>query len=310
MSIVPQPLAPGDLVGVAAPAGFLNQKERFHHGCQILEEMGFEIFEPEKSWPGYGYLADSDQARADELHRLFAHPEVKAVFSLRGGYGSLRLLDKIDISLIRKHPTLFVGFSDITILHNHFYNAAGLVCLHGPGLASLNLCDQSSRERLYHCLRGEWHRSLAENIEIVRKSTEPVSGRLMGGNLSSINTLLGTRWFPDLSGAILLLEDVSEPLYRLDRLLTHLWLSGSVDSVKGVILGQFSDDDTDRLEQIRRSEFVWNRVAELTAGKSIPVWGNFPVGHCARNLTIPLGAGCTMDSITGELHFPANKQHD
>jgi muramoyltetrapeptide carboxypeptidase len=304
MNRFPAPLNPGDLVGVAAPAGYLEQHERFYQGRSIFEEMGFELYEPEKNWPGYGYLADRDQERAAELHRLWANPEIKAIVALRGGFGSLRLLHLLDIALIKKHPKLFVGFSDITVLHTVFFHETRLICLHGPGLASLFQCDQPSRERLYHCLRGEWHRSLNEDIEVVRGG-DPVNGPLLGGNLASLNTLLGTRWFPDLTGAVLLLEDINEPLYRLDRLLTQLWLSGVLNSINGLILGQFSDDQTDPIERQRRHEFVWNRAAELTSGTSIPIWGDFPVGHCRRNLTVPIGADCRMDSRAGRLDFLA-----
>lgn len=304
MNRFPSPLMPGDLIGIAAPAGCLEHHEQFHQGRSILENMGFELYEPEKTWPGYGYLAARDKDRAAELHRLWANPEIKAIVALRGGYGSLRLLHLLDVSLIKKHPKLFIGFSDITVLHAVFVREARLVCLHGPGVTSLSQCDQLSRERLYHCMRGEWHRSLNEDIEVVRGG-DPVCGTLLGGNLASLVTLLGTRWFPDLSGAVLMLEDINEPLYRLDRLLTQLWLSGALGSINGLILGQFGDDQADPVERQRRQEFVWDRAAELTSGSPMPIWGDFPVGHCRRNLTVPVGANCRMNSHEGRLDFLA-----
>jgi len=248
----PPPLSSGDLIGVAAPAGYLVEHDRFHLGCALLRDMGFEIFEPERRWPGYGYLADTDGARREELHRLWSNPEIKAVFALRGGFGCLRLLDKLNLKVIRAHPKMFIGFSDITVLHNHIINETGLMCLHGPGLATLTDCDQASQERLYHCLRGDWLHRLKENVEIVRAAA-PAKGILLGGN--------------------------------------------------GIILGQFSDDSTEPVERLRRNEFVWARVAELTSDKSVPIWGNFPIGHCRRNLTVPLGTPATMDSDTTILHF-------
>ena len=302
MTRLPSPLEPGDLIGVAAPAGYLAEHERYHRGCELIRDMGFEIHEADKKWPGYGYLADTDAARMKELHRLWERQEIKAIFCLRGGFGSLRLLTHLDLDLFRAQPKIFIGFSDITILHNHIIDKTGTMCLHGPGLAALTDCDQPSQERLFHCLTGDWHRNLKENIEVVRPSA-PARGSLMGGNLSSLVTLLGTPWFPRLEGAILLLEDVNEPLYRLDRLLTQLWLSGEVNEINGVILGQFSDDTVEAADRMRRNEFVWARVAELTAAKPVPIWGNFPIGHCRRNLTVPLGAPVTMDSDTGTLHF-------
>jgi len=305
MAIIPPPLAPGDLVGIAAPAGFLPELERYHQGCSIIREMGFEIFEPEKRWPGYGYLADSDEMRLTELHRLWANPDIKAIITLRGGYGSLRILQHLDLTLPARYPKLFIGFSDITVLHNHLYHRTGLVCLHGPGLATLTISDQQSLERLYHCLRGDLLRTMREPVEIVRAG-KPATGPLLGGNLSSLVTMLGTPWFPDLQGAVLLLEDINEPLYRLDRLLTQLHLSGSLNGVSGIILGRFCGDETDPLEQLRTEEFVWARVAELTHSQGMPIWGNFPVGHCRKNLTMPLGVVCTMNSAEANLHFLNN----
>ena len=302
MTVSPAPLTSGDLIGVAAPAGYLVEHDRFHLGCSLIRDMGFEIFEPEKRWPGYGYLADTDEARIEELHRLWSNPEIKAIFSLRGGFGCLRLLDKLSLEVIRAHPKMFIGFSDITVLHNHIVNETGLMCLHGPSLAALTDTDQASQERLYHCLKGDWSHRLQERVEIVRPAA-PAKGILLGGNLSSLVTMLGTRWFPRLQGAIVLLEDINEPLYRLDRLLTQLWLSGVMNDIKGVILGQFSDDSTEPVERLRRNEFVWARVVELTSGRAVPIWGNFPIGHCRRNLTVPLGVTATMDSDTTTLHF-------
>jgi muramoyltetrapeptide carboxypeptidase len=299
---LPSPLCAGDLIGVAAPAGYLAEHERYHQGCELVRQMGFQIYEAEKRWPGYGYLADTDEARIEEFHRLWEHPEVKAIFALRGGFGCLRLLQYLDLGVIRAQPKIFVGFSDITVLHNHIIDKTDTICLHGPGLATLTDSDQASRERLYYCLRGDWHQSLREKIEIVR-AAEPVSGALLGGNLSSLVTLLGTPWFPRLSGSILLLEDVNEPLYRLDRMLTQLWMSTAVNEIRGIILGQFCDDAVEPVERMRRNEFVWTRVAELSGSKPVPIWGNFPIGHCRKNLTVPLGAPTRMDSDTGTLHF-------
>ena len=299
---LPPPLSAGDFIGVAAPAGYLAEHERYYQGCDVLNQMGFQIYEVDKRWPGHGYLADTDEARIEEFHRLWENHRIKAIFALRGGFGCLRLLKYLDLEVIRAQPKIFVGFSDITVLLNHIIDRTGTICLHGPGLATLTDSDQASRERLYHCLRGDWHQRLQEKIEIVR-AADPVSGTLLGGNLSSLVTLLGTPWFPRLSGSILLLEDVNEPLYRLDRLLTQLWMSTEVNDIEGIILGQFCDDTAEPMERMRRNEFVWTRVAELTGSRPVPIWGNFPIGHCRRNLTVPLGAPATMNSDTGTLHF-------
>lgn len=310
MVVIPPALQPGDKIGIIAPAGHLVDRNRFLAGCSIIRQMGFEIAEPEKTWPGYGYLADNDSGRVEEFHRVWATPEIKAVFALRGGYGSLRIIDKLDFELIRENPKFLVGFSDITIMHDSFYRQAGLASLHGPVLSSLVSSETSSLERLYQCLTGNWHKRLHEDIEIIRGGVS-VRGRLRGGNLSSLATLIGTPWEPDFSSCILFLEDCNEPPYRIDRLLTQCRYSGLFDQVAGIIIGDFMDDrDFDRNEKLRRHEFVWNRMSELTDGSSMPIWGNFPIGHCSRNITLPVGVTAIMNSAKRTLEFPVNQDQD
>lgn len=298
---IPPPLRPGDTVAIVAPAGGLIDDERLRNGCSILSEMGFELAVPERLWPGFGYLADTDAARADEMIRAWRDPRVKALIALRGGFGALRLLDRLDFALFARQPKLLIGFSDISILLNLLFQRSGLLCLHGPVITTLPLSDADARERLYQCLIGNWHRHLAERVEIVR-SGKAVTGPLLGGNLSSLVSLLGTPWSPDFSGAVVFLEDVNEPPYRLDRAFTQLARSGQLQRVAGIILGDFSmDRDDDPGRRRDRHEFIWSRVRELTAGSGMPIWGNFPVGHGSRNLALPIGAMVTMDSGRGVL---------
>jgi muramoyltetrapeptide carboxypeptidase len=303
MQIVPPPLIPGDAIAVIAPAGLPADRKKFHIGCAIIEEMGFKIINQEKQWPGFDFFSDRDECRLRELHQTWADPEVKAIIALRGGFGSLRLAGAIDYSVMRENPKLFIGFSDISILLNLIYLHTGLIGLHGPVLTSLGNCDKHTIERLYHCLTGKWYNSLQERVEIIRGGPV-VKGRLLGGNLCSLLTMFGTPVEPQLSGAVLLLEEVNEPLYRLDRLLTQLHLSGKLDDVAGIILGDFSGkDDSKSTEGHRRKEFVWKRVCELTTSSQVPVWGDFPAGHCQKNMTLPVGAQVLMDSSSRSLSF-------
>lgn len=303
MAIIPPPLIPGDKVAIIAPAGNLSNRAHYHIGCSIIGDMGFEIVNREKKWPGLDYLADSDEHRLNEFHKAWADQDVKAIFSLRGGFGSLRLLDKLDMSVISENPKMFVGFSDITILHMSITQETGLIVLHGPVISTLMNSEKDTLERLYHCLTGNWHNSLDEKIEIVRTGPT-VKGKLLGGNLSSLISLLGTAWEPDFSESILFLEDINEPIYRLDRLLTQLHLCGKLKNINGIILGNFTmDNDSNMNERLRLHEFVWNRVCELTADIDVPVWGNFPAGHCRKNITLPIGAPAIMDSSTKSLRF-------
>ncbi len=306
MNTIPPSLVTGDTIAVVAPAGNIQDPKRYHNGCSILREMGFTIFHQEKKWPGEGFLSDHDEMRAEELMAAWCHPDVKAIFALRGGYGSLRILNHLNMDVIRKNPKLFIGFSDITILLNHIAFHAQQICLHGPVISSLASSDKNSIDRLYHCLLGNWHSQLNERVEIIRTAPS-VSGTLMGGNLSSLVTLLGTTLDNSYNGTILFIEDVNEPLYRLDRLLTQFHLSGKFNGVKGIILGDFSNDqEADQREQDRAHEFVWKRLLELVPDADIPIWGNFPAGHTHKNITLPIGARCTMDCSQPSLSFSCN----
>jgi len=303
MQIVPPPLISGDSIAVIAPAGIPADRKKYHIGCSVIEDMGFKIINQEKRWPGFDFLSDRDECRLHELHQTWADPEVKAIIALRGGFGSLRLASTINFDVMRENPKLFVGFSDISILLNLIYLRTGLICLHGPVLTSLGYCDKSSLERLYHSLTGKWYNRLEEKVEILRDGPI-VKGRLLGGNLCSLLTMFGTPVEPQLSGAILFLEDVNEPLYQLDRLFTQFYLSGKFNDVAGIILGDFSSsEDSNSHEELRRKEFVWNRVCELTAHCEMPVWAGFPIGHGIKNITLPVGAQAIMDSSTRSLSF-------
>ncbi|MFV0437710.1 MAG: LD-carboxypeptidase [Desulfopila sp.] len=302
---IPPPLRPGDVVGIAAPAGQIVDQKRFQRGVAILADLGFEPRFPREMWPGPGYLADTDRRRAQELHELIADPEVAAIIAARGGYGCLRLLAHCDTSLWRQHPKALVGFSDISALLNHVVQQTGLLCFHGPVVTSLADLSRDGLERFYACLTGNWQRTISPSrLEVLRADQKVAQGPLIGGNLSTLMTLIGTPYDVDWHGCIVVLEDVGEPLYRLDRMLTQLALAGKLQQVAGLVLGDFTLNNNQELrEKIRSTEYVWQRVLDLSKDGDFPVWGNFPAGHCPENLTLPLGAWASMDSGRGLLSF-------
>ena len=301
----PQPLRPGDCIGIIAPAGQVRDKERVEQGVAILREMGFEVRLPRNLWPGTGYLADTDRNRAVEFHKMWADPEIPALLALRGGFGCLRLLDFLDRVELKKNRKLLIGFSDITILHGALYQANQMISLHGPMLTTLSATSRDSLEQFHACLTGKWNAPIRSRQVEVLRGGDPVCGRLSGGNLSSLTSMLATPLDQGWSNTILFLEDVGEPLYRLDRMLTQLAHCGKLSQPAGIILGDFSmTTDQDPLEKIRFHEEIWTRVLELTETAAMPVWGNFPVGHGADNLTLPHGADAMMDSSKPLLSFP------
>lgn len=302
-AIYPPILQPGDTIGVIAPAGHLNSRERFGRGVGILQEMGFRVKFPREFWPGHDYLADTDARRGEEFNDLYRDPEVKALMALRGGYGCIRMIDRIDPQLVREAPKPIIGFSDITILLNYLYSRTGLVSFHGPVTASLGDSNSEALERLYLCLTGRWSQPIrAGETEILRRGPT-VTAPLVGGNLASLITLLGTAYDFAWDGKIVLLEDINEPAYKVDRMLTQLKLAGKLDRIAGLILGDFAAQHS-RGEKASYLERIWTRALELCENRSLPVWGNFPSGHCPRNMTLPLGAVAEMAGDRALLAFP------
>lgn len=273
---------------MVAPSGpFPN--DRLERGIATLEARGYRVrtFLPPSPT---NYLAGPDEERLDGMHRAFADPEVRAVFAARGGYGAMRLLDRIDWALLAGSGKPLVGFSDITALH------LGLAChgarsVHGPVTTRLGEEPEASLERLFAVLESD---APAPRLEGETVQAGEAEGRLVGGCLSLVASLIGTPWLPPLEGCVLFLEEVEEAPYRVDRLLTHLRLAGVFEAVEGVVLGQMTgcDDATLRGEDVARAI-----LAEL--GK--PILAGVSAGHGACNLAFVHGARARIRD--GALHF-------
>ncbi len=280
----------GDTIGLAPVAGPW-QEDKFVRGVGILAEFGFKVKTPARKQ--YNYLAGSDRFRLNTLHELWRDPEVKAVMAIRGGYGCLRLLERLNFNLIRQNPKILVGFSDVTVLLTAIWQQTGLVTFHGPMLTTLEITDKDSRRDLFKRLtEPEPYTLRPDNIRILRKGT--AHGRLVGGNLTTISHLLATPAEPVLKNNIFFIEDVGEAPYRIDRMLTQLMMSGRFNTVSGLILGNFSNCGETKL--------IRQRVLELLPAH-IPVWADFPVGHTSSNRTLPVGVMATMDEDSGSLRF-------
>ncbi len=299
---IPQPLKKGDTVGIIAPSGQLQQPELFQSGIKILKEMGFRVKFPRELWPGKSYFADSDENRAQEINNLFKDEDVQGIVALRGGYGCIRILDKIDLQLIARNPKPVIGYSDITILQNFLFDRLGWASFHGPVLTSLASVDKISLHSFYNSLVGLWKDSFSTiKMEILRDHPS-VAGPIVGGNLSSMTTLLGTEYDFSWNDKIVFLEDINEPVYKIDRMITQLYLAGKFKGAVGLILGDFSHKShQDDLERIRYKEAVWERIIEITEEFNFPVWAQFPSGHCTTNLTFPIGVKLQMNHSKGKL---------
>jgi len=219
--ILAAPLKKGDTIGIIAPAGPVRNETDFSAGLKILTDLGFKTRYRNDILRHNDYLAGTDQERLAELHELWREPEVKAILAVRGGYGCLRLLPNLDFALIREQPKILIGFSVLTVLLSAIQQKTGLVTFHGPMLTTLARSDRDSQKAFFDLLTGKPRpENKIKGLEILQGGQ--ASGRLLPGNLTSLVHLLGTPWEPNWQDAILVLEDIGEAPYRIDRLLTHL----------------------------------------------------------------------------------------
>ena len=297
LPLLPAPLKSGDTIGLFCPAGPVRNIEQVNAGIALLQDMGFRvrILEELRTQIDNGmYLSATDTVRAHRLHTLWDDEQVKALMAVRGGYGCLRLLDRLDFTLFRANPKLLIGFSDLTVLLASTFIEAGMVGLHGPVVSSLPGTDSASRERLFSLLTGSYQPYPLDNtIEILRPGTG--RGRIIVGNLTTISHLIGTPWEPAFAGSVLIIEDTGEPMYKVDRLLTHLACGGRLANLTGLILGTFDSGASPATDNQLLGP-LFERVCELTAHTNYPIWGNFPIGHLSRNQAIPYGMEATMEN--------------
>ncbi|MGH0031192.1 MAG: S66 peptidase family protein [Myxococcota bacterium] len=279
-------------MAVAAPAGPVDP-EVFHAGCALWREAGFRVRTRDDVLCRRGYLAGDDARRAAELMDFVADPEVAAIVCARGGYGVPRILDRLDPAAFRAARKPLVGFSDVTALLLWQRRRAGLMGLHGPMLERGADADQQAFAELLDWLGGGTPPPLRGRG--IRPGV--ASGRLVGGNLVLVAASLGSAWEVDTRGAILLVEEVGEAPYRVDRLLQQLRHAGKLDALAGLGVGDVSTCHDDRY----REPDVATVVAEVAAGLGVPVVTELPFGHGARNRPWPVGARATIDGDAGEI---------
>ncbi|RJX33645.1 MAG: LD-carboxypeptidase [Desulfurivibrio sp.] len=294
-TLLPLSLQKGDTIGLVAPAGPFDEEE-FARGVQILDQYGFKLRIPRELATRHNYLAGQDRHRAAIFHEIWRDPEVKAVLAVRGGYGSLRILPAIDYQLLRLQPKILIGFSDITALHCAIFQQTGLVTFHGPMVTTLAKSDRESLLSFFDTITSGSCRPITDQaLEILKPGR--AAGRLSGGNLTTLVHLLATPFEVSWRDRIVLLEDVGEAPYRIDRMLTQLKMAGRFAGIRGLILGSFTN--------CGEREMIWARVLELFNEEDLPIWGNFPSGHGNRNMIVPLGSEAVMDSAAATLSFPA-----
>jgi muramoyltetrapeptide carboxypeptidase len=289
----PSRLVPGDTIGVIAPSSPFD-RQKFYSGLSVLEEMGFTVFFPETIFEQKGYLAGSDTHRANILNLMFRDKGVKGIICARGGYGALRILPLIDFDAVALNPKIFIGCSDVTILLNTFFSKCGLVSLHGPMIESLSKASDETKQSLRDMLiTAQALTIVCENRTVIHSGV--ASGIMAGGNLTTLCHLVGTPFEPDFSGQILLLEDIGESPYRIDRLLMHMKLAGCFEAIRGIVLGSFKGCGEPGL--------VYQIFDDIFSNDCFPILAGFDIGHDEPNLTIPFGINASLDTAVGNLSF-------
>lgn len=306
--VKPKRLRPGMTVGLVTPASNVPEDQELHAAMDLVRSLGFSAEPAANLFSRTAYLAGTDEERADDLNAMFADPNIDAIFCVRGGYGSGRLLRYLDYDMIAANPKIIMGYSDITAILNAIYLRTGMVTFHGP-IAGGNFSDYTY---------DQYRRVLVSPQQSVRIGELPAfevrpgvvdwenrlttivpgvaEGHLVGGNLSLMVTLLGTPFEPQFEGALLFLEDVSEPPYSVDRMLTHLWMAGKLEQVAGIVLGKFTDDDYDS-NTFSMEEVLRDRLEPL----GIPTLRGAMIGHIEDKAVVPLGVRARLDVDAGTL---------
>jgi len=277
----PAALRQGDVVGVIAPAAAVDES-RVQAGVRALEDAGLQVRLGAATLAKSGYLAGTDRDRLTDIHDMFRDPQIKAIIAARGGYGSGRLLPHLDIAVVRQHPKIFVGHSDLTFLLNDFVQRAGLVTFHGPMSNGLPQ-RPAACDFLRSLLNGKhdgWNQAAQA---VIQPGT--AEGVLVGGCLSIVVAMLGTPYAIETRGRLLFLEDVNEKPFRIDRMLVQLRQAGALDEVAGVIFGEMDGCTAPGSQPVS----VRDVIAEAFATAPYPVAFGLPSGHGLGTYTLPLG---------------------
>lgn len=301
-------LRKGDTVGLITPGSYITDSA-LEKAVNNLENLGLKVKLGKNIRAERGYIAGTDAERLEDLHAMFADAQVQGIWCARGGYGCTRLLPQIDYKLIRKNPKVFVGYSDITALHQAFQVETGLVGFHGPVAASdfteytleyLTKVLMNPQEQLIIPISKENASKASENPAYQARSIQKgkVRGTLAGGNLSLIAAMAGTKWALDAKGKICFLEEIGEKPYRVDRMLTQVRQSANLASANGLALGVFNDCEADEDDRsLSLQECLDDRLKDL----NIPTIYGLSFGHISNQFTLPVGIEAELDTTAQTL---------
>lgn len=309
--IKPARLKKGAMVRLVAPASVTYDADTVAIAYEALTAMGLKVSVGDHVLDRFGYFAGEDAARADDINAAFADKDVAAVITLRGGWGAARTLPYLDFDMIANNPKILMGYSDITTLLNAVQGQTGLVTFHGPNGTTKwdSFTYEAMRSILFDAKAPlmQNRKDPGQGLAVRKNRTQTIQpgiakGRLVGGNLTLFSGLLGTPWFPDVTGAIVFLEEVGEYIYRCDRMLNQLALAGVFDKAAGIVLGGFTDCGVDpsgglgtfSLHDIFKQHF---------APSAKPTFSGAMFGHISEKRTIPVGTMAQIDADKGTVQM-------
>lgn len=286
-----RPLLPhGARVALVAPSGPLAGEPELARAVENVRSFGWEPVTFPHALARDGYFAGPDAARLEDLNAALADPTVDGIWCLRGGYGAMRLLEGLDLRAARSRPRALLGYSDITALHAAMGARCEMITYHAP----------TARAVITPFARASLERAVVQGTNSCGDASDGITlrggraeGRLVGGNLALLTALAGTPWAPSYDGAILVLEDVNEAVYRIDRMLVTLRLGGSLSRLAGLVFGQFTNAPEESDDGART---LMDVLAETAAAAGVPCLANVPVGHIDDQWTLPLGATAHLDA--------------
>ncbi|MDD3920832.1 MAG: LD-carboxypeptidase [Eubacteriales bacterium] len=307
--IKPKHLSPGDTIGVISPSSGPWQRSEIWRGIDTLKAWGFNVKVGKNAYKNYYYLAGDDQSRAEDLNAMFQDDEVDAVFCSQGGYGAGRILHLVDYEAIRKHPKIFLGYSDITALHLAIMKKCDLVTFHGPTVTGMygETLTQYRKSQLFKAVMsnapvGNIELADKKNGYVLKITPGKVKAPIVGGNLTLICSSMGTPYEIDTKGKILFFEDLDTEPWIMDHMLTHLLNAGKLQEAVGIVAGKCSNCEPNKYDagfhsQWSLEDLLFDRLQPL----GIPTICGLPMGHTRNLATLPLGMMANLDANAGKL---------
>ena len=285
-----QKLKVGDTIGIVSPASG-DSADVINYNISSFKNLGFKIKEGKYLRRKNDYLAASDKERAEDLMEMFKNKEVKAIIAYRGGYGCIRMLPYLDMGVIKKNPKILCGYSDLTVLLNYLSQKTGLITFHGPMINSKISSDEITKNSFLSLLTDESNLINISTKDFKVENKELFRGILCGGNLTMICSTLGTPYEINTRNKILMIEDVNEENYAIDRYLMQLKLSGKLDSCRALLIGHFTTHNPKTI----------NTILSILLPYKKPIIYNIPFGHDYPNITLPIGSSILFDAAKDKL---------